>query len=124
MHLAVLVADRDIFARPEGMAAEAIAGFVVLVGAVVVIEHPARMLVAAGLVHQLAELLLVVPEAPHAAMLPMRPPQARVDMAVGIKRRHELVATLRRACRKFLRAREIEPDAFELVGQFGHDAIS
>src|SRR5882672_4519078 len=80
VHVAVLVADRDVFARHESMAREPVACLVVLVCALVIIEDPAPVLVAARLVHQLADLLLLVaPEPAHAAMLAMRAPQGRID---------------------------------------------
>ena len=44
MHLAVLVADRDVFAVAEDVVAEAIAGFIVVLRGLVVIEDPARVL--------------------------------------------------------------------------------
>src|ERR1043166_2809637 len=97
VHLTVLVADRDIFARHEAVTGEPIARLVVLLGGLVVIEHPARVLLAAGFVHQLAELLLVAPEPADAAMLAVLAPQLGTDAPVGIERRHELIAVPRRA---------------------------
>src|SRR3974377_1512709 len=41
---AVLVADRDILAGSENVVAEAVSGLVVILGFLVVIEHPACML--------------------------------------------------------------------------------
>src|SRR6185312_1374557 len=69
MHLAVLAADRDVFAGPEGVGAEAVAALVVLLGGLVVIEHPAGVLRPARLVHEHADLVrLPGPEAADAAM--------------------------------------------------------
>src|SRR5215475_2851304 len=123
VHVAVLVADRDVFARHEGVAAESIAGLVILFRRFVIVEHPARMLRATRLVHELADLVvLLAPEAAHAAMLAVCPPQDGVDMALCIERRHELVAVLLRAQGELLRARKIEADALEFMRQLGHEA--
>src|SRR5665647_449762 len=69
VHLAVIVADRNIFARTEHMGAEAVAALVVVLGGLVIVEHPARMLWAARLVHQEADLVVgAFPEPAYAAM--------------------------------------------------------
>src|SRR5262245_41225405 len=103
------------------MRRKAVAGLVVLLGRVVIVEHPATVLLAARLVHQATDLvLLALPEAPHAAVLPIAPPQLRIDVSGRIERCHELVAVARRAAREFLRAREVETDASELVRQLRH----
>src|SRR5260370_35377737 len=92
MHLAVLVADRDVFAGPEGMGAEAVAGFVVLLGNVLVIEHPAGVAGTPRAGHQTPHLVrLALPEPPHAAMVAVLSPELHIDMPVGIERGDELV---------------------------------
>src|SRR5260370_20450730 len=92
MHLPVFVADRDVFAGPEGMGAEAIAGFVVLLGNVLVIEHPAGVAGTPRAVHQTPHLVrLALPEATHAAMVAVLSPELHIDMPVGIERGDELV---------------------------------
>ena len=61
--------------------------------AVVVVEHPAGVLGAAGLVDQAADLLVVaVPEPADAAMLAVLLPELRVDVPLAVERSHELVA--------------------------------
>src|SRR5262249_21321095 len=121
VQLAVLVADRDVFAWPESMRTEPIARFIVLLGDALVIEHPARVAGAARAVHQMSELVrLALPEAPHAAVVAVLAPQIDVDVAAVIERSDELVAMARGARRKFLRAGQIEPDAFEHMRQRGH----
>ncbi len=125
MHLAVLVADRDIFADPEGMAAEAVAGFVVVLGGVVIVENPARVLGAAGLVNELTELVvLAAPEPPHAAIGPVLAPEFDIDMVVVVERGDELIAVLGRTVGEFLRTRQVEADALELVRQTRHERNS
>src|SRR5664279_6513693 len=121
MGLAVLVADRDIFARAERMGAEAIAALVVVDPGWVVVEDPARMLGATRLVHQKADLVvLAFPEPAHAAMLALALPELHVDMALVIERGDEFVTMKLRALRELLGAGKIEPDALERVRQRGH----
>src|SRR5262249_35717181 len=89
MHVAVLVAARHTPPRYEGMGAEPIARLVVLVRALVVVEHPGRMGRPARLVHEAAHLVrLPFPEAAHPAMVAMLAPQLRVDVALLVQRRH------------------------------------
>src|SRR5262249_31452983 len=111
VHVAILVADRHVLAGHEGVGGEAVARLVILLRGLVIVEPPARMLVAAGLVHQLADFLVVPPEPAHATVFAVLSPQARIDMVAGVQRRDELVAVARRAVGKFLRAGEIEPNA-------------
>src|SRR5262249_37179531 len=67
VHVAVFAADRDIFAVAKCVVAEAIAGLVVVLRGLVVVEHPARVLGTAGLVDEAAEfVVLAIPESPHA----------------------------------------------------------
>src|SRR5262249_56107466 len=76
VHLAIFTADRDIFAVAKDVIGEAIAGLVVVLRRLVIIENPARVLGTARLVDQLTELVvLALPESTHAAMLPLGPPQ-------------------------------------------------
>src|ERR1035438_10365253 len=105
MHLAVLVADRDIFARAERMGAEAVAALVVVDPGWIVVEDPARMLGSAWLVHQKADLVvLAFPEPAHAAMLAIALPELHVDMALVVERSDEFVTMTLRALREFLGA--------------------
>src|SRR5262245_65158164 len=98
------------------MAAEPIARFIVVGGGHVVVEHPARMLRAARLMNQESNLIvLAVPEAAHPTMITVLMPQLRIDVSLGIERRHELIAVARRAVGEFPGAGEIEPDALEIV---------
>src|SRR5262252_3328320 len=124
VHVAVFAADRDIFAVAKRVVAEAIAGLVVVLRGLVVVEHPARVLGTAGLVDEAAEfVVLAIPESTHAAMFAVFPPKVDIDASIGIERSDEFVAMLVRARRKFLRAGEIEPDALEHVRQLGHDGL-
>src|SRR5215471_8680274 len=116
VHVAVFAADRDIFAVAKCVVAEAIAGLVVVLRGLVVVEHPARVLGTAGLVDEAAEfVVLAIPESTHAAMFAVFPPKADIDASIGIERSDEFIAILVRARGKFLRAGEIEPDALEHV---------
>src|ERR1039458_9826670 len=92
MHLAVLIADRDIFARAERMGAEAIAALVVV----------------------------AFPEPAPAAMLALALPELHVDMALVVERGDEFVTMKLRALRELLGAGKIEPDALERMRQRGH----
>jgi hypothetical protein len=113
MHVAVFTADRDVFAVAKRVVAETIAGLVVVLG-LVIVEHPARVLDAARLVDEAAELVvLAIPESTHAAMFTVFPPKLDIDVSVGVEWSDELIAMLVRARGKFLRAGEIEPDALE-----------
>ena len=111
MHCAVLIPNGDIFSRPKSMGTEAVSGLLVLLGAIPVVEHPARMLGAAGLVHQVTKFLLVAPEAAHAAIFTMLLPLRLVDMSASVEGRNEFVTMPRRAGGEVLRPREIQPDA-------------
>src|SRR5262249_33489935 len=69
VHVAVFAADRDIFAVAKCVVAEAIAGLVVVLRGLVVVEHLARVLGTAGLVDEAAEfVVLAIPESTRAAM--------------------------------------------------------
>ena len=125
MHGARLVADRDVFARTENVRAEAVTALVVVLGAPIVVEHPAGVLRPARLVHEEADLvLLAIPEPADPAVAPVLLPLRLIDVAVGLERRDELVAVPRRALRKLLRAGEVEPDALEIVRQRRHGTVS
>src|SRR5215510_482704 len=125
VHVAVLVADRDIFAGPERMRAEPVAGLVVVLRGLVVVEDPAGVLPTARLVHQHADLVrLASPEPPHPTMRPVLAPQLDVDMPRAVERCDELVAVPRRPAGKLLGTGEIEPDALEHMRKLGHGADS
>ena len=103
MQLALIAADRNVFAGRKGMHAEPVSRLVIVGAAVVVVEHPARVLGAARLVDETADLLvLAVPEPADAAMLAVFLPELRIDMPLAVERSDELVAVARRAGRKFL----------------------
>src|SRR5262249_20050246 len=109
----------------EGVIAEAIAGLVIVLGGLVVVENPARVLGPSRLMHETAEfVVLALPEPAHAAMPAMLAPELGIDAAVGAQRRHKFVAVPGRALREFLRAGEIEADAFEGMRQLGHGRSS
>src|SRR5262249_11177104 len=93
-------------------------GLVVVLPFGVIIEHPARMLGATGLVHEATDLVvLALPEPAHPAVVAILVPELRVDVSAAIERRHEFVTMLRRAGRKLFRARQVEANAFERVRQ-------
>jgi hypothetical protein len=93
MQLAVVVSDRDIFARRELVRAEAEARLVVLDALGIVVEDPAGVLGPARLVDQATDLVvLALPEPAYPATIPILVPELRVDMADRVKRRDELVA--------------------------------
>src|SRR5262245_47946992 len=116
MHVAVFAADRDIFAVAKRVVAEAIAGLVVVLRGLVIVETTARGLGTAGPVDEAAELVvLAIPESAHAAMFAVFPPKFDIDVSIGIERSDEFIAMLVRARGKFLRAGEVEPDTLEHV---------
>lgn len=100
MHLAGVVADRDIFARHERMGTEPIAGFVVIFGGIVIIENPLRMFRPARFVQQMPGLFLATPEPAHAAIVAMLAPERRIDMAALVERSYKFVAVAGRAISK------------------------
>src|SRR5215471_14348045 len=120
VHVAVLVADGDILSRTERMRTETIPGLIVLHGAAVVVEYPARVLGSARLVHQVSMFLLAVPKPPHTAVFTMLVPLCRVDMSGCVERRNEFITMSRGPRRELLRPREIQTDALERGGQLGH----
>src|SRR5262245_47524044 len=114
MDLAASAADRDVFAVTKHVVAEAIAGLVVVLRRLVIVEQPAHVLGAARFVDQAAELvILALPEPAHAAVLAVSVPQLGIDAPIGVERGDEFVAVAVGARREFLRASEIEPDALE-----------
>jgi len=58
MHLAFVIANRDIFARPENMRAETVTALVIGIRSLVVVEHPAPVLLTARLVDKKAVFIL------------------------------------------------------------------
>src|SRR5262249_4024761 len=120
----LIAADRNVFARQKGVRAEAVTGFIIVGSVRIVVEHPARVLGAAGFMDETAELLvLTVPESAHAAVLAIHLPQPEIDMSLAVERRNKLITVARRAGRELLRAGKMEPDALEHVWQ-GHGGIS
>src|SRR5215468_7978320 len=83
MHVAVLVADRDVFAGPEGVSAEPVARLVVVLGRVIVIEHPPRVLAARGM-NQATDLVgFATPKPADPAVVPVLAPQLQIDVPGG-----------------------------------------
>src|SRR5580700_4970636 len=123
MHLVILVADRDVFARHEGVRTEAIARFVVLIARRAVVEHPTGMLLASRAVDELSNLLFIAPESAYPAVVAVLAPKLRIDVAFGVKWGNELVSVPRRTRRELLRAGEVEPDALEHMRQLGHGSL-
>ncbi len=80
------------------MGAKAIARFVVIVPAAIVVEHPTRMLTAAGFVKKDAVLVgFTLPESSHLALFAMGLPCAGIDMTARIERRNKFVSMEGRA---------------------------
>lgn len=123
MHVAVFVADRDVFTRLEGVRGKPVARLVVLRGGLVIIEYPTAVLRPPRLVHQPTDPLVLAPKPAHTAMLSMPAPEVHIDVSVRSKRGDELVTMLRGSGREFLRTGEVEADALELVRQLGHANI-
>jgi hypothetical protein len=89
----ILIADGHVLARREGMRAKAISGFVVVDPGSIIIEHPARMLLSAGLMDDLAGLIILpLPEPYHLASLAVRPPLGHINVPIGVERDDELIA--------------------------------
>jgi len=125
MHLAFVIANRDIFTRPENVRAETVTAFVISIGGLVVVEHPASVLLTAGLVDKQAVfILLTFPKSSDTAMIPVLLPDLGIDMTIAVERRHEFVSMSRGALGELLGASEIEPDAFECVRQGSHGLVS
>jgi hypothetical protein len=83
MHLAVFAADRDVFA--VSVIAEALAGLVVVLRRLVIVEQPARVLGTAQPVNQAAELvILALPGPTHTAVLAVSAPQLGTDAPIGV----------------------------------------
>src|SRR3974377_1986161 len=121
MHLAILAANRDVFAGVKDVRAEAITALVVFLDGLVVVENPARMLRAARLVHQEPNLVLLpFPKAAHTAMLAVSAPERLVDMTFAVERGHEFIPVPHGAQWDLLGAGKIDPDALELVWQRCH----
>ena len=89
----VQIADGNVFARNERVCAEAIARFVVIKPAFIVVKHPRRSVASTRLVGKPSGLvLLALPKAAHGASIPKFLPGFDIDMATSIQRGYELVA--------------------------------
>src|ERR1700733_11022567 len=76
LQLAVMSADGNILARQKNMCAEFVAGLIVVVFIGIVVEYPAGVLGAAGLVDQTTDLvLLACPKSPNAAVVAILLPE-------------------------------------------------
>jgi hypothetical protein len=76
MKLAVIVADRYVFAWRKGVDAEAVAGFVIVRSVGIIVEYPSSELRAVRFVYEAADLLIpAVPKSADAAMIPKLLPQ-------------------------------------------------
>lgn len=121
VHLAFFVANRDIFTRPENVRAETVAALVIGIRSLVIVEHPASVLLTARLADKKAVfILLTFPKSSDTAMIPVVLPELGVDMTIAVERRDEFVSVSRGALGELLGASEIEPDAFECVRQGSH----
>ena len=87
----------------------------------VVVEDPARVLLAARLVHQLATSSSP-PRRTGRRNAHGASPQFGVDVPIGVERRHESSHGGRTQSGP-PRARQVEPDALEHMRQLGHDNI-
>lgn len=89
---AVLSANRDVFAWQERMHAEFVTGFVVfLVGTIV--ENPARVLSATGLMDEAADfVLLTFPKSPNPTVIAILFPEQGIDVSLGIEGRNKIIS--------------------------------
>src|ERR1700733_5306143 len=111
-------ADGNILAWQKCMCAKFVAGLIDIVFIGIVVEYPAGVLGATGLVDQTTDLvLLACPKSPNAAVLAILLPEQWVDASQGVERRNKVVAMARRAARKFPGAGKVQHDAIE-VDQF------
>ena len=98
MHLALFVANRNVFARLENMRAEAITTFVIGIRGLVVVEHPASVLRSARPVDEEAVFIrLAFPKSSYAAMIAMLLPELGIDMTFIVERSYEFIPMSRRA---------------------------
>ena len=96
MHLAFFIANRDILTRPENVRAETVTALVIGIRSLVIVEHPAPVLLTARLVDKKAVLILLTfPKSSDAAMIPVLFPELDVDMTIAVERRHEFVSIAR-----------------------------
>jgi hypothetical protein len=81
VRVAVLSADRDVFARQKRVCAEFVAGLIVVILVGIVVENPACVLGAAKLVDDTADLVLLAgPKPPNPAVFPILLPENRIDV--------------------------------------------
>src|ERR1700731_1015006 len=93
LQLAVMSADGNILAGQKRMCAEFVTGLIVVVFIGIVVEHPAGVLGATGLVDQTTNLvLLACPKSPNPAVVAILLPEQRVDASLGVERRNKVVA--------------------------------
>ena len=118
---AVLLLDRHVFPRHEGVAVEAEAGLVMAGVAVdVVVEGPH----VAALVYDVPDFLaLVRPEAAYATALAQLFPRIEVDVALGVEGRNEIVAALSAALGKIMVARQFETHTTQQLLSLGHHSL-
>jgi hypothetical protein len=101
--------------------AETVAALVIGIRSLVIVEHPASVLLTARLADKKAVfILLTFPKSSDTAMIPVVLPELGVDMTIAVERRDEFVSVSRGAPGELLGASEIEPDAFECVRQGSH----
>src|ERR1700722_17953346 len=111
-------ADGNILAWQKCMCAKFVAGLIVVVFIGIVVEHPAGVLGAAGLVDHTTDLILLAcPKSPNAAVLAILLPEQWVDASLGVERRNKVVAMARRAAGKFPGAGKVQHNTIE-VNQF------
>jgi hypothetical protein len=79
----ILIADRDVLTRDEGVHAKAVACLVIVDSVSIVVKDPAGVLLASRLMNHLTHLfILTVPETVYSAGFAMRSPECCVDMAL------------------------------------------
>jgi hypothetical protein len=97
--------------------AEPVAGLVVLVRVQVVVEEPGGSPGTARAVDEPSALVRFAgPETPDPALRPLLAPEIRIEMAVRVERRDDLVSVPDTALRELATAREMQRD----TGQHGH----
>jgi hypothetical protein len=111
----ILIPDRDIFTRDEGVRAKAVARLVIVDSVSIVVKNPAGVLLASGLMDHLTHLfILALPKTVYPAGFAMRSPERRVDMALGIEGHDKFITVLVRTLRKLLRPGKVQENALEL----------
>jgi hypothetical protein len=86
-----MTANRHIFTRREIMRPKAVPGFFIIVSGVV-LEHPARVFGAAGLMNEVPDRFLLIALKPaNVAGISVLTPKLRINMSLFIQRSYKIV---------------------------------